>query len=193
MAKYIYYRYHEYPELENNNNMAIALYKSQIKEFVETRIRVIEDTCGISVYEDETDSLIQTRTDEKYHFELREAVVQEYLKGSRFSERYSYFKIRVTNFNGSNKNIKVNVSLSDGEKYNESIIRNNGWGNSELYVSYIISGIKQKCREHKLANLNFEIIDLEYNLNTSCHTSFYASQYFIDEFVKPKLKRKASA
>jgi len=197
MAKFIYYRFHDHPELENNHNGAIDLYKSQIQEFNERRIRIINDINGISVYEDETNTPIQTRTNENYQYELKEPVVQECLKGNRFLERYSYFELRVLNSDGKNKNIMINVSLNEGEKYKESVIRNNGWGNYELYVSYIISGLKQKCKELNIANLEFEVIDLEYNLNTSCHTSchtsFYASKIFIDEYVKPNLKRKASA
>lgn len=193
MAKFIYYRYHDHPELEQNQSRAIELYKNQISEFIEDRIKLIPDPSGISVYEDETNTLIETRVTENYKYKLKDTVTKEYLKGNRFLERYSYFKIRVLNFDGYNRNIKINVDLNEGEKYIESVARNNGWGNFELYVSYIISGLKQKCIELKIANLNFEIIDLEYNLNTSCHTSYYASQYFIDEYVKPNIVKKASA
>jgi len=39
MAKFIYYRYHDHPELEQNQSRAIELYKNQISEFIEDRIK----------------------------------------------------------------------------------------------------------------------------------------------------------
>lgn len=193
MAKFIYYRYYDHPDLKENQSRAIDLYKNQMPEFIEDRIKIIPDPSGISVYEDETNTLIETRLNKDYSYELKDTFTQEYLKGSRHLERYSYFEISVSNFDGYNRNIKVKVNINEGKRYKESVTRNNGWGNHELYVSYIISGLKQKCAELKIANLIFEITDIEYNLSTSCHTSFYASQHFVEEYVKPNLVKKASA
>lgn len=191
-AKFNYYHFHDHPNLESNPKTAIALFKNYFAEADENRIELFHDKSGIAVYENEIDLPIQIKNSSEYEFTLEETIKQGYLAGKRHFERYSYFELEVSKYEGNGKHIIISLDLNSGEKFNESVLKNEVWNSYELYVSHIVCGIKQKCMELQIADLNFKIIDLEYNLLTSNRTSQYAVKHFIDMYVAPKLVYKAN-
>ena len=192
-ARFKYYRYYDHPKFKCDNKAAIHLFKSEINFENENRIKTYTDDSGIAVYEDELNLPLKTREKNKYNLILEDPIMDDLLAGKRYLERYSFFKIQVDNYSGDGSKILVSADLTTGEKFIESVKRNKGWDNYQRYINFIVCGIKQKCIELEIADLHFKIIDLEYNFNTSCHTSQYAVKVFIDKYVVPKLVSKASA
>ena len=190
-SKFKQYRFIEFEDLEMNPTLAIEKFKQEFKVIDIDRIKVIKKADAVYVFEDELSTQIEI-TKQKIGKELlNEMFVEDYLHGNRAFERYSYFKIEVSNYLTNGKSIMIESELENGVEYSKCKKKYKDWLMPELYICSIVAGIKDYCIEHQIPNLKFKVTDLELNIYTSHHTSYYAVGIFLDKYLKPKIKKEA--
>lgn len=189
--KFKQYRYIDSKDLEMNPEIAIENFKQEYEINDTDKIRKIRKDDALYLFEDELNIPIKI-TNQRIEKELlREQFELDYLYGNRAFERYSYFKIQVSNSSIDGKSIIIESEIEYGKEYIKCKKQYKDWLIPELYICSIVAGIKKYCIENNLPNLKFKITDLESNLYTSHHSSFYAIEKFLDKDLKPRIKKEA--
>jgi hypothetical protein len=188
--KFKQYRFVDLEDLGQHPAIAIENFKQEFEIKNIDKIRVIKKSDAVYVFEDELNIQIETvkrRTDKEF---LNEKFEEGYLAGNRAFERYSFFKIEVSNLLTDGKSIQIDSEIENGVEYLKCK-KYKDWLIPELYLCSIVAGIKGYCIKNKISNLKFRITDLELNIYTSHHTSYYAVEIFLDKFLKPRIKKEA--
>lgn len=186
--KFKQYRFADFEDSEMNPIIAIEKFKQEIEVNNVDKIRVIKKADAIYVFEDELNvelEITKQKIEKEY---LNEKFEEDYLAGNRALERYSYFKIEVSNCLTDGKSIIIESELENGLEYQKCNKNYNDWLIPELYLCSIVAGIKDYCKKNKISNLKFKITDIELNIYTSHHTSYYAVEIFLDQNLKPRKK-----
>ena len=182
---------YRYEDLGIDQGMAIERFKQDFEVNNVDKIRMIKRADAVYIYEDELNVQLETTKHKTKKEYLNEEIEEGYLAGNRAFERYSYFKMELSNHLADGKSILIESELENGEEFLKCKEKYRDLLMPELYLCSIVAGIKDYCVKHQISNLKFKITDLEVNIYTSHHTSYYAAGIFLDKVLKPRIKKEA--
>ena len=143
--KFKQYRFVDFEDLELNPAIAIENFKQEFEIKNIDKIGVIKKADAVYIFEDELNIQLETvkqKTEKEY---LNEKFEEDYLAGNRAFERYSYFKIEVSNCLTDGKSILIKSVLENGVEYLKCKEKYKDWLMPELYLCSIVAGIKDYC------------------------------------------------